>query len=123
MEARRALWARRVTLRGKGDELLERYQQQHRVPTVLENLATDLTDTARLVEASTARSVNAGLGLITVLGLPFGLAYAGGAVFTTQSPTSFLICTGVGAAMGGLLLAAFPPLRRMIDALRTGSNA
>jgi hypothetical protein len=119
MEVRRTLWSQHITLHGHANDLIEKYQAQHRLPQLLQLVASDLTDMSRLVEASTSRSVNAGLGLLTVLGLPFGIAYAGGAVFADQSPLLFAVCTGIAVVLAGLLLTLFAPLRRMVDALRS----
>ncbi len=117
MEVRRTLWSEHLTMHGHANDLLERYQTQYRLGRLREQVMTDLADLAHLVDAQNSRSVNAGLGLLTVIGLPFGLAYAGGAVFADQSPLLFLICTGIAILLVGILLFLFPPLRQMIDAM------
>lgn len=119
MEVRRTLWARHVTVRGRGNDLLTRYQAQHRLPELWEHVVADLGDASRLVEAGTARAVNAALGLLTVLGLPFGLAYSAGALFGQQGGDAFLLCTAIAVLIALLLVLVFPPVRRMIDALRS----
>jgi hypothetical protein len=118
MEIRRVLWSRHVTLHGRGNDLLDRYQAQHRLPELLQHVVADLTDASRVVETATTRSVNAALGLLTVLGLPFGLAYAAGAVLAEHSLLLFGVCTATAAVIASVLLIAFPPLRRMVGALR-----
>lgn len=119
MEVRRTLWARHVTVRGRGNDLLTRYQAQHRLPELWEHVVADLGDASRLVEAGTARAINAALGLLTVLGLPFGLAYAAGALLGQQGVRAFLACTAAAVLVALLLVLVFPPVRRMIDALRS----
>lgn len=117
MEVRRTLWSEHLTMHGHANDLLERYQAQYRLGRLREQVMADLADLAHLVDAQNSRSVNAGLGLLTVVGLPFGLAYAGGAVFADQSPLLFLVCTGIAIVLVGVMLLLFPPLRQMIDAM------
>ncbi|MFI1990821.1 hypothetical protein [Actinoplanes sp. NPDC020271] len=117
MELRRTLWSEHLTMHGHANDLLERYQAQYRLGRLREQVMADLADLAHLVDAQNSRTVNAGLGLLTVIGLPFGLTYAGGAVLADQSLTLFLSCTGVAILLVALLLFLFPPLRQMVDAL------
>lgn len=123
MDIRRVLWLGHVTLHGHGNEILGRYQQQHRLPAVQQGVQADLTDAARLIEADAARRVSAALGILTVLGLPFGVVYAAGAVLADPSPGMFGLCTAVAAALTVLLVTLVPPVRRMTDALRPGRGA
>ncbi|MBG0560514.1 hypothetical protein [Actinoplanes aureus] len=46
------------------------------------------------------------------------LSYAAGAVYADPSPAFLLACTAIAAGLVVVLLALFPPLRRMVDARR-----
>ena len=118
VEIRRNLWIQHATTRGVGNTLLARYQQQHRLTELMAHVETDIAGATRFLEAVTGRSVNAALGLLTVVGLPFGLAYAGGAVWADPSPRLFWACTLL-ATVGAVLLAVLlPPVRPMVRSLR-----
>lgn len=112
IELRRALWSNHITRRSKANELLMRFQEQHRLPDLIEWTGTVLTDTARYVETSHARRTSGTLGILSAVGLPLGLAYAAGALWTVPGPMTLLICTMVAMATAGLLFAVLPPLRR-----------
>ena len=118
IEVRNVLGADHVTVRGHGNELLERYRAQHRAPQLLARLVEDLTASARYVEAVGARQFNAVLGLITVLGLPFGLSYAAGALWGDGGTTLFLSSTGAAAALALALVVIFPQVRGLLRDLR-----
>lgn len=114
--ARRTLGGPQVTARGKGNEILRRFFDQHAVPELRSRLVDDLTDSARFVNTQGARSLNAVLGLITVLGLPFGLSYAAGAVWGVDGLAGFAACTAVAflISCASLLL---PSVRAMVRSI------
>ncbi|WP_405580693.1 hypothetical protein [Streptomyces sp. NBC_01190] len=116
IELRRTFGRDHITAHGKGNEILRQYFAQHRVPELRARLVDDLADTARYVEAAGARSVNAVLGLVTVLGLPFGLSYAAGALWGGSGARSFAVWTAVGA-VASLAAVLLPPVRAMLRAI------
>ncbi|XVV10017.1 hypothetical protein ACQP2X_34945 [Actinoplanes sp. CA-131856] len=118
VEIRRNLWIQQATSRGIGNELLARHQAQHRLTELMAHVETDMGAAVRFLEAVTGRSVNAALGLLTVVGLPFGLAYAGGAIWADPSPRLFWTCTLLAAVAAVLLAVLLPPIRPMIRSLR-----
>ncbi|GII90254.1 hypothetical protein [Sinosporangium siamense] len=106
-----------ITTRGKGNELLERYREQHRVPQLIAHLTEGLTSSARYIEAAASHGVVAALGLFTSLGLPFGLAYAAGALWGDGGLGLFLWCTAAAAATAVLLTALLPQVRSLVTDL------
>ncbi|MEC4019496.1 hypothetical protein [Streptomyces sp. H27-D2] len=117
MHVRRRLWFSHITVRGKGNEVLRQFQAQHALPELLENIVNELADAGRLVEALTSRSVNAALGLLTVLGLPVGVAFAAGALWAEPHPRLFLMSTLAAVAGAVVLMTAVRPARQMLRAL------
>ncbi|MEU6388206.1 hypothetical protein [Streptomyces sp. NPDC046939] len=117
MNVRRRLWSSHITVRGKGNEVLRQFQEQHALQALLDNIISELADAARLVEAMTNRSVNAALGLLTILGLPIGVAFSAAAVWGDPGPRLFLV-SALGAVAGAVVMvAAFRPARQMLRAL------
>lgn len=118
MDVRRRLWSSHITVRGKGNEVLRQFQAQHALPALLEGIVSELGDAGRLVEAMTNRGVNAALGLLTVLGLPVGTAFAAGALWGDPGPRLLLLSTLAAAAGSALILTAVPQARQMLRTLR-----
>ncbi|RFU86015.1 hypothetical protein DY218_13990 [Streptomyces triticagri] len=111
IELRRTLWSTHITAHGKANELLEKFQDQHRMPQLAEFTANGLADAARYVEATRARRSGIALGLLSAVGLPFGLAYGAGALWGEPSPDTFALCTVIAMAVTVVLFALLPPLR------------
>ncbi|MFE6056744.1 hypothetical protein ACFQ6N_38910 [Kitasatospora sp. NPDC056446] len=111
IELRRALWSSHITTRAKANELLERFQEQHRLPDLLTATGTALADAARYVETARSRRGALALGLISAVGLPFGLAYSAGALWGAPSPLNLLVCTLAALAATALAFTLLPPLR------------
>ncbi|MFG2296922.1 hypothetical protein [Streptomyces sp. NPDC048603] len=118
IELRRAFGRDHITVHAKGNEILEQYCAQHRMPELRARLAEDLTDSARYVEVALARSTNAVMGLVAVLGLPFGLSYAAGALWGSKGLRGFLVWTAVAGTVS-LAMTALGPVRRMLRATGT----
>ncbi|WP_159012034.1 hypothetical protein [Streptomyces sp. NRRL F-5123] len=123
IDLRGVLGTDHVTVRGKGNELLAAYREQHRLTESRARVVDDLAVCTRFVEASTARAVNAALGIVTVLGVPFSLVYGGTAVAVGSSTGAFLWATGISVLLAGAALALIPPLRGMLRALRGSPRA
>lgn len=81
IELRRALWSSHITVHGNANTLLERFQEQHRLPGLLAQAGTALADAARYVETARARRSGLAVGLLSTMGLPFAVAYAAGALW------------------------------------------
>jgi hypothetical protein len=111
IELRRALWSSHITSRAKANELLERFQEQHRLPQLLVQVGTGLGDTARYVEAGRTRRGALAVGLLSAVGLPFGIAYAAGALWGEPGPLTLLVSTVVAVVVTGLMFVVLPPLR------------
>ncbi|MFG3055911.1 hypothetical protein ACGFZP_33860 [Kitasatospora sp. NPDC048239] len=111
IELRRALWSSHITTRAKANELLERFQEQHRLAHLLAATGSGLADAARYVDAARSRRSALALGLLSAVGLPFGVAYAAGALWGDPAPATLLVCTLAALAAAALLFALLPPLR------------
>ena len=114
IDLRRALWSSHITRHGKANELLERFQEQQGLPHLLASASTTLTDAARYVEAGRARRSGIAVGLLSAVGLPFGLVYGAGALWGGGARV-LLVCTGIALAVTGLLFALLPPLRGLLS--------
>lgn len=86
----------------------ERTKKLETVPT--------LADAARYVETARARRSGLALGLLSAVGLPFGVSYAAGALWGEPGPTTLLVCTLAALAATILLFAVVPPLRGLASA-------
>ena len=117
INVRRRLWFSHITVRGKGNEVLRQFQIQHALPALLEDIVSELADAGRLVETLTNRSLNAALGLLTVLGLPVGVAFSAGAVWGSPHPQLFLMSTLAAVAGGAVLMVVVPHTRRMLTTI------
>ncbi|KPI01932.1 hypothetical protein OK074_5439 [Actinobacteria bacterium OK074] len=115
IEQRRALWSSHITSRGKADELLTRFQEQLRLDQLASHTATGLADTARFVEEARSRRTSVALSLLSAVGLPFGLAYAGAALWGQPGPRNLLLATGVAVLLTIALFAAVPSLRGLLS--------
>ncbi|WUH93650.1 hypothetical protein OG900_28415 [Streptomyces sp. NBC_00433] len=118
MDVRRRLWSSHITVRGKGNEVLRQFQAQHALPALLEGIVGELADAGRLVEAMTNRGVNAALGLLTVLGLPVGTAFAAAALWGDPHPRLLLFAASAAAGGSAVIVAAVPQARQMLRTLR-----
>lgn len=115
---RGTLGSGRVTSGGHANELLQAFRRQHQLAELTKQVVQDLTDAARLVEAENGRRVSAALGLITVIGLPFGLAYTAAAASERTGLKWLLAWTGVAALCSLLLVAGIPPVRGLLRTTR-----
>ncbi|MBV7700092.1 hypothetical protein KWI83_32175 [Streptomyces sp. TRM70350] len=115
IELRRALWSSHITSRGKANELLERFQEQHRLDQLLAHTGTGLAETARYVEAARSRRTSVALGLLSAVGLPFGVAYAAGALWGTPGPWTLLVTTVVALLLTITAFVLLPSLRGLVS--------
>jgi len=113
-DIRHRLWLRHVTVRGKGNELLRQFQQQHRLDEQIGDIVANLNDSARSVEVMTNRSINNAVAVLTTLGLPFGVSYAAAAVLAEPSPAVLLMTTLVGLLLAVLATLVFTPVRKIM---------
>ncbi|MEU1464049.1 hypothetical protein ABZ467_25730 [Streptomyces sp. NPDC005727] len=115
IELRRALWSSHITSRGKANELLERFQEQHRLDQLLAHTGSGLAETARYVEATRSRRSSVALGLLSAVGLPFGVAYAAGALWGAPGPWTLLVATVVALLLTVAAFLLLPPLRGLVS--------
>ncbi len=73
---RNAYWWRHLGSQWHGTEILRAYQRQHEIPDLLDQVVGQLGDSARVAQTGAAQRTEALVGLLTVVGLPLGLAVA-----------------------------------------------
>ncbi|GAA2623822.1 hypothetical protein GCM10010425_19080 [Streptomyces spororaveus] len=116
IELRRALWSSHITVHGNANTLLERFQEQHRLPGLLAQAGTALADAARYVETARARRSGLAVGLLSTIGLPFAVAYAAGALWGEPGPKTLLYSTLAALAITVVLFLAIPAVRGLASA-------
>lgn len=118
MKLRRQLWLQNITVTGVSNQLLQRAQEQQRLPVLINRSLADLGDSARLLEARSARRLNASLAALTVIGLPLTLSLAAGQIVASGRWDLLLWSSGLGLLLSFCLLLwrpareIFTPLRR-----------
>lgn len=114
---RNIYWIRDASAHGPANDILTAYQTQHHLPEKFDAVLSEIADLNRIVQNQESQRVNAALGIITVLGLPFSIAFA---VLQTLGADSTLdLIIGTFAALvitGALLLTGFG--RLLIRSLR-----
>jgi hypothetical protein len=73
---RNIFWWQQVTSHGPANDLLVLFQAQHRLPALVDQVVAELADYARQTQTAAALRSNALLAVITILGLPLGIAVA-----------------------------------------------
>ena len=73
---RNAYWWRHLGSQWHGTEILRAYQRQHEIPELLDQVVSQLGDSARVAQTAATQRTEALLGLLAVVGLPYGLAVA-----------------------------------------------
>lgn len=116
IELRRALWSSHITAHGYANALLERFQQQHRLPGLLVQAGTALADAARYVETARARRSGLAIGLLSTVGVPFAVAYSAGALWGTPGAKTFLVSTLAAVVATVVMFLAIPALRGLVSA-------
>ncbi|SQD95029.1 conserved membrane hypothetical protein [Parafrankia sp. Ea1.12] len=105
---RNIYWLRDASTHGPANDILTAYQVQHHLPEKFDAVLNEIADLNRIVQTQESQRVNAALGIITVLGLPFGIAFAVLQSLGTDSPRDLLIGTLAAlAGTGALLLTSF----------------
>ena len=123
-DMRSILWSSHVTLQGKGNELLAQFQEQNRLPELFSSIVADLEHSGRLVQAVTSRRLNSALGLLTVVGLPFGIAFAAGQLWNDGGVGLVVMWTLAAVVVAVILFVVIPPVRGMLQpALRRPSES
>jgi len=75
-EFRNVFWWQQLGPQWHGNQLLRAYQRQHEIPELLAQVVEQLGDSARKAQTAAGQRTEALLGVLTVVGLPFGLAVA-----------------------------------------------
>ncbi|MEX5711381.1 hypothetical protein AB1484_24600 [Parafrankia sp. FMc6] len=105
---RNIYWLRDASAHGPANDILTAYQAQHRLPEKFDAVLSEIADLNRIVQTQESQRVNAALGIITVIGLPFGTAFAVLQTLGANSPRDLLIgALAALAGTGALLLTSF----------------
>ncbi|WP_133150695.1 hypothetical protein [Frankia canadensis] len=101
-------WLRDASVHGPANDILTAYQEQHHLSAKFDAVLTEIVDLNRIAQAQEGQYVSAALGVLTVVGLPFGAAFAVLQVLGADSPWSLLIAMAAAlAGSGALLLTRF----------------
>ncbi len=73
-EFRNVFWWQQLGPQWHGNEILRAYHRQNEIPELLDQVAGQLTESARKAQTAASNRAGALLGVLTVVGLPFGLA-------------------------------------------------
>ncbi|CAO5161681.1 conserved hypothetical protein [Frankia sp. AiPs1] len=97
-------WLRDASSHGPANDILTAYQEQHRLPERFEAVLGEIVDLNRIAQAQEGQYVSAALGVLTVVGLPFGAAFAVLQVLGDGSPADLAIAMAAALAGSGALL-------------------
>lgn len=114
---RKILWWQNVSVYGRANDLLDDIQERARLPQLLAQVVTDLGEVTAYAEAVAGRRTNALLALLTVIGMPFGVSFAGVITFGTPSPALFFWAVGSALLFAALLLLLIPSARGLLGEL------
>lgn len=118
---RNVLWWQHVTRSGPGNALLRAFQEQHRLPTLLDQIIAEFSEDARQLEAASNTRVSSALGLITLVGVPLTLALTGDPIFSANGALRLLCVVAFGLLIAsGLLL--FAPARELLEPLHSSRH-
>jgi hypothetical protein len=67
-------WLRDASSHGHANSILDAYHAQHELPERFDAVLSEIADLARIVQGRDAERIGAALGVLTVVGLPFGAA-------------------------------------------------
>jgi hypothetical protein len=98
-------WLRDASAHGPANDILTAYQAQHRLPDRFDAVLGEIADLNRIVQTQEGQRVGAALGVLTVVGIPFGAAFGILQILGASSPWDLTI--GLVAALAvtiGLLL-------------------
>jgi hypothetical protein len=97
-------WLRDASNHGPANDILDAYQAQHGLPERFDAVVTEIADLARILQDRQAQRTGAALGILTIVGLPFGIALETLQALGTSSPTSLTIGLITAATVTGALL-------------------
>jgi hypothetical protein len=112
-EFRNVYWWQHLGAQWHGSRLLRSYQRQHELPELYDQVVGELADYARSAQTAASQRTEALLGILTVFGLPFGLAV--GILHALEIPDWEWLVVSLAAATAvtvGLLLTA--PGRQLV---------
>jgi hypothetical protein len=101
---RNIYWLRDASAHGPANDILTAYQAQHRLPEKFETVLAEIVDLNRIVQTQEGQQVSAALGVLTVVGLPFGAAFATLQVLGVNSPVALAVAMAAALLGSGVLL-------------------
>jgi hypothetical protein len=114
---RNTLWWQHITHAGPANSLLIAYQDQRRLPALLDQIVAEFSEYARQVDATSNLRTSAALGLLTIVGLPLTLVLTADPIYSSSGIVQVL-----GALFAGVLIAMaillWPAARELLTPLR-----
>lgn len=114
-EFRMTLWWQHVTRHGPANDLLLGYHEQHRLPDLLAQVVSDLSDSARLHGVIEGERAGRALDVITRAGLPAGAVLALAPVWLEFGAANAALALAVALVAGAGFLAALGRLTKRHD--------
>ena len=120
-EVRRMLWRTETGDHEHANSLLRAIQSVHRVRDQMESIQSDIALAARLAQSIVAERTNTTVTLVSLFGLPFGLAFSAAAIVPSNGWMNVIAASLVGLLVVGLL-AILKPVRSMIRPRRNDGS-
>ena len=108
---RNVYWWQHVTGHGIANDLLRAYQLQHRLPDLLAQVVSELSDYSRQAQTDAAERTNALLGILTILGLPLGTALGLDQALNHHGPGWVFSSGAIALLVSGIVFATAPGRR------------
>lgn len=97
-------WLRDASSHGLGNDILDAYQAQHALPQRFEAVLTEIADLSRILQERQVQRTGAALGILTIVGLPFGIALEALQALAANSITDLALALTAATTTTGVLL-------------------
>lgn len=104
-EFRNVFWWQQLGAQWHGNQLLRAYQRQHEIPELFSQVIGELEDYSRKAQTAATQRTEALLGVLTIVGLPFGLAVGILHTLGNDSWVWLLVSLAAAATLSGAILA------------------
>jgi hypothetical protein len=118
LNLRNFIWWQNLSDRRVCNDLMAAFHRQHGLERLMSQIVSDHGDWHRTVESERERELNGIVGFISIVGLPFGLAYTATAAVTAPSFGAFATATVIGLAGSVGVIAATPAGRDTLSFAR-----
>jgi len=97
-------WLRDASTHGHANNILDAYHAQHELPERFAAVQSEVADLARTLQARDSERIGAALGVLTIVGLPFGAALETLQALGASSVRDLAIALGIALTVTGTLL-------------------